>query len=295
MLPDFFNRAISMKKFILLALAALWLAAPATAQAQSVTKLCFPATGLTATRTSCIPVDSSNPLPTTATLSAAGGVNVTVTNTTGTPAVVTCTNCGATSITTVTIQNVGQPANVSELNSAAILSAVQSAIPAGTNTIGTVTATNTNAAFTQSATPTVTTSNYAAGNCMGGFNQLTINNISGQTGFVTNFRVTSMAGNTGGINVWLFDSQPTTSTCTDKGTFTLSTADTDKLIAAPQNGTLAAVTGATTPTNISVDFTPPRPVNPSGARVIWYALQAATSLTPASTTDIHVRAGSALN
>lgn len=81
-----------MKRLALLAIAALWLAVPSHSQAQSLTRLCFPATGLTATRTSCINVDANNPLPTTATLSAAGGINVTVTNTTAGPVFVSNPN-----------------------------------------------------------------------------------------------------------------------------------------------------------------------------------------------------------
>jgi hypothetical protein len=135
-----------MMKRLLLVLAALWLAAPVPSHAQSVTKLCFPATGLTATRTSCVPVDSSNPLPTTATLSAAGGINVTVTNTTGSPVQVSNPNgFGGTISGTLTVQNLsaGSNLNVLETNSAAILSAVQASIPAGTFAIGTVTIQNT--------------------------------------------------------------------------------------------------------------------------------------------------------
>src|ERR1035437_7810862 len=76
------------------------------ANAQSLTRLCFQ-TGTSVQ--SCQTVTTANPLPTTATLSASA-LSVTITNT----------------------------PNVLETNSAAILSAVQGATPAGTNAIGSV-------------------------------------------------------------------------------------------------------------------------------------------------------------
>ncbi len=110
------------------------------ASAQSLTRLCFQ-TNLTSVNQSCQNVTAANPLPTTATLSASA-LSVTVTNTAASPAIVSTPN-GFGAVTggpfNVTVTNV---ANVSEVNSAAILSAVQAAIPAGTNSIGTVTVTN---------------------------------------------------------------------------------------------------------------------------------------------------------
>lgn len=138
-----------MKRLALLALAALWLAAPIPSHAQSLVKICFP-TNLTASggKQSCQEVTSSNPLPSSASISLGSGLNVTVTNTVGSPAVVTCANCSSASVAgTLTVQNLaaGSNLNTLETNSAAILSAVSAAIPAGTNTIGTVTVQNSNA------------------------------------------------------------------------------------------------------------------------------------------------------
>lgn len=135
-----------MKRLALLVLSALWLAGPCDlAFAQSTTRLCFPTVITGSGKTSCVNVDTNNPLPTTATLSAAGGINVTVTNTVATAAVVTCANCATASVSgTLTVQNLaaGSNLNVLDTNSAALLSAVQGAIPAGTNAIGTVTIQN---------------------------------------------------------------------------------------------------------------------------------------------------------
>lgn len=302
-----------MKRLFIVAIAALALGwAVNESKAQALTKICFPAETGTGKAPSCRDVTTTNPLPTTATLSASA-LSVTVTNTTGTPVIVSAPNGFGGNITgTLTVQNLaaGSNLNVLDTNSAAILAGVLAPIPAGTNLIGKVgidqtTPGTTNlvqagASFLQGMTPTIQAAAYAAGNCLGGFNALTLANNNGQTGFLTNFRVTSIAGNTGGINVYFFDSNPSGSTCTDKGTLSLVAADVDKLIATIQNGTLAIATGTTTPTNISVDFSPPRPYiaggsTASGVRTIFYALQAATALTPASTTDIHVRGSAALN
>lgn len=168
------------------------------------------------------------------------------------------------------------------------------------NITGTVTVNNfTSAALQTASTPTVQASAYSAGNCIGGFNAVTVANTNGQTGFITNFRAVSLTGLTPTFTVFLFDSQPTTSTCTDKSTFNLSAADIDKLIAAPAAITLAAPTNVTTPSTASLDFTPPRPFvaggsTSSGVKTIYYGI-VTTAITPASTSEFHLRIGAALN
>ena len=149
-------------------------------------------------------------------------------------------------------------------------------------------------------TPTITTSAYITGNCIGGFRSITVAQNNGQTGLLTNFRIGSIAGLTPTIVAYGFTSQPTTSTCTDRSTFTLSAADFDKLIFSPSSGTLAVPANATTPTTIGLDFTPPRPFIAggsisSGIKTIYYALVAASSFTPTTTTDLHTSTGVALD
>jgi hypothetical protein len=148
-------------------------------------------------------------------------------------------------------------------------------------------------------TPTVQNAAYSSGNCIGGFRSLTVADYNGQSGFLTNFRIASISGATPSITVYIFSSNPSASTCTDKGTFTLNSADVDKIIANPNSTTLSAPTGATTSFG-SLDYTPPRPFKAggsasSGVKTIYYALVAGSSFTPATTSDIHVRVGTALN
>lgn len=150
-----------------------------------------------------------------------------------------------------------------------------------------------------SDTPTVQNAAYSSGNCMGGFRAVTVAANVGQSGFVTNFRVSSISGAVTGVVAYLFSANPSASTCTDKGSFSLATADVDKLIALPQTMTLAASTGASI-TAGSADFIPPRPFqaggsSTSGVKTIYYALVATTTETPGSTTDIHTNTGVALN
>jgi hypothetical protein len=165
---------------------------------------------------------------------------------------------------------------------------------------GIVTVSNFTASALQTAsTPTISTSNYTAGNCIGGFNAVTVTNSNGQTGFLTNFTVTNISGATPTLTVFIFDSQPTTSTCTDKSTFSISATDLDKLIATPTAITLAAPTSVTSPSTASLDFTPPRPFVAggsisSGVKTIYYGI-VTTAITPTTTNGYHIRIGAALN
>lgn len=136
-----------MKRLSIVVLAALCLAVACDmSHAQTPAKLCFP-TGTTGSgkAPSCQDVTATNPLPTTASISLGSAVNVTVVNTVGVPVFVSNPNgFGGTINGTLTVQNLAAGSNLNTLdtNSAAILAAVQAAIPAGTNLIGQVTATN---------------------------------------------------------------------------------------------------------------------------------------------------------
>lgn len=147
--------------------------------------------------------------------------------------------------------------------------------------------------------PTVQAAVYSAGNCIGGFRQVGVVNNAGQSGFITNVRVLSQNASTSTITLYLFDSNPSTSTCTDKSTFSISNADLDKLIVSPTSATLAVPAAGMTQSVASFEFAPPRPfiaggVTSSSVRTIYYGL-ATSAMTPSSTSDIHVRMGVVLN
>lgn len=156
------------------------------------------------------------------------------------------------------------------------------------------------AGFSQPIADTVPVTNvaYVSGNCMGGFRSITVAANNGQSGYVLNVRVLSEGGVTGPVVLYLFDSNPSGSTCTNAGTFTLANADEDKMIASPQSLTLAASTGSTI-SFASADFTPPRAFiaggsTASGVKTIYYALVSGASFTPTAN-SFHTRTGVTLN
>jgi hypothetical protein len=143
-------------------------------------------------------------------------------------------------------------------------------------------------------TPTVIASAYSGGNCIGGFNSVAVVTNNGQAGLLMDFRVSSSTGSTPSLTVYVFDSNPTSSTCTDQGTFTLNAADIDKLIFPPQTITLTSPFGST-PSMSELSMVPPHPFIAggslaSGVKTIYYGL-VTTAFTPASTTDLHVNIG----
>lgn len=158
-----------------------------------------------------------------------------------------------------------------------------------------------NAGDATQVAPTVTVQNaaYASGNCVGGFIPVTIANYNGESGFLISVRVSSVGGATPTLTAYVFDANPSASTCTDRSTFTLNSADIDKLVATPTSLTLAAPTG-TTVTVGDLSFSPPRPFKAggsaaSGVKTIYVGLVSGSSFTPAATSDIHMRVTAALN
>ena len=141
-------------------------------------------------------------------------------------------------------------------------------------------------------TPTVQNAAYSSGNCVGGFNPIVFSPAASQGGIITNVRVSSVSGQTTGYTVYLFSGNPSSSTCTDKGTFTLATADVSKLIAAPFVLTPAAPTGTTVSfAEVSNLIRPTGAGAGAGNRTIYEALVANGSVTPGSTTDIQITVG----
>lgn len=172
-----------------------------------------------------------------------------------------------------------------------------SSIPTGTNAIGSLqpaTGASTQPGFAQQvpATLTITTSHsYVVGNCFGGFNSLSVVNTNQEAGSLQELRVTSIAGVVEGLTAYVFSSNPSSSTCTDASTFTLNSADIDKLITT-RAFTLSAPTGAT-PTMAEVDFDRSLPFQPaSSTKTVYVALVVNTAFTSAgSASDNHVSLG----
>jgi hypothetical protein len=338
-----------MKKF-LLALGFLFLAYQ-PAQAQRVVTSCgtLPQAYVAGTARE-VTVDTTGTLCSSATISASGGLNVTVTNTNSVPVFVTNPNGfgstgGSQNVTVtntnsapvfvsalngfgsssgafnVTVTNTGA-IPVSEVNSAAILAALSngvgtflstypaSGIAIGWNAAGvlqSISPTNTlpvGDATNLLSTPTVTTlGSYSANNCVAGavgaaaaVNMLTVANYPGESGFLTNFLIMSANNLTPTLTVYLFDSTPSNSICTEKGSFLLDNKDLIKLIVNPSTVTLAAP-GNVTSTVGQINFSPPVPFRLAvGSKVLYYLLQTTGSFSAANIiTNLNIRAGTALN
>ena len=135
-------------------------------------------------------------------------------------------------------------------------------------------------------TPTVQASGYVASNCMGGKQTISIFRTTALPEGILNWlSITSASGNTAAMTAYIFKTNPTNSTCTDKGTFTLATADLPKLIAAvvlsptvPQGATAAV---AQQPLGLSVQN------GDSGQTTNLYVMLVANaSVTPGSASDL---------
>jgi hypothetical protein len=143
--------------------------------------------------------------------------------------------------------------------------------------------------FNVQDTPTVQNAAYSASNCIGGFRTLTVSRTASGGIILDNFSVRTITGITPTIQVYLFTANPSASTCTDKSTFTINSADVDKI---PAGGvfqvTLAQPQGSTPSfgavTNLALSM------NANSSSQIYYALVATASTTPGSVSDIHVSA-----
>ncbi len=136
-------------------------------------------------------------------------------------------------------------------------------------------------------TPTVQNASYSSGNSLGGLQTIAFFRSTAQpSGIFDNFLITSKGGSTVAMTVYIFDTNPSGSTCTDKSAFSLAVADVAKLAMAPFVLTPAIVGAGTTATtaqlaqNASVK-------NGDGANVSLYVcLVANGTVTPGSTTDL---------
>ena len=177
-----------------------------------------------------------------------------------------------------------------------VLAAVQSPIPAGENHAAEI---GSNQIAVQVAQTVTASSAYTSGNAVGGL--ITIANAArvsgslgsgGSGGILQNVAVNAKSAQTTAMEVWIFNSNPSGSTCTDKTGFVLATADFDKVVGvAPIPGTPANNSGWFSGSTGSVGM--------AANLALAYDLSSATSLfaclvtrsTPtfSATTDISVK------
>lgn len=140
-----------------------------------------------------------------------------------------------------------------------------------------------------SFTPTVQNAAYASGNAMGGLQTIAFFSITG-TGIFDQFLITSKGGSTIAMTLYIFDTNPTGSTCTDKSAFSLATADVSKLAMAPFVLTPAVVgVGVTTTlaqlSQIGSIGNHDSPQAPN----LYICIVAGGTVTPASTSDLSAK------
>lgn len=129
-----------------------------------------------------------------------------------------------------------------------------------------------------SVTPTIQNAAYASGNCMDGFKTVALGITQS---VLSQISLASQGGLATAKQIYVFSANPSGSTCTDKSTFTIATADLSKLI---WTGliTPAAPTGTTktwgSASGLALGI-------PSGGTIYVAIVETATE-TPASTTDL---------
>lgn len=90
---------------------------------------------------------------------------------------------------------------------------------------------DTNQNFFGSVTVPVQNAQYVAGNCMGGFQAIQVSSVGGTSGILNKITLISKGGLLTTKQIYVFTSNPGSSTCTDKGTFSIAAADAGKWIA----------------------------------------------------------------
>lgn len=131
-----------------------------------------------------------------------------------------------------------------------------------------------------SITPTIQNAQYVSGNCMGGFQTVAFGSSASVLSAIT---LSSQGGLVTAKQIYVFSQNPAGSTCTDKSTFTIATADLPKLVQT-LSITPTVPTGTTkssaTASNLALGLGYP------ANGTFWVAVVETATETPASTTDL---------
>lgn len=105
--------------------------------------------------------------------------------------------------------------------------------------------------------PTIQAAAYVAGNAVGALQTVSVFRFAAQPSGILNALSLAWRGTeTTALTFYVFDTNPTGSTCTDKTAFVLATADIAKLAMPPFTLTAAAPSAGTTSTFANSTFTP---------------------------------------
>lgn len=174
------------------------------------------------------------------------------------------------------------------------IAAINGSVTAGENHIGEIGSNQIKVQVAQ----TVTAGAYAAGNALGGL--MTIANAArvsgslgaaGTGGILTGMQLNSKTIQTGvQVDVFIFDANPTGSTCTDKTAFVIAAADFDKVVGIQTIPSTAAGGagwfGATTTGAVGIPTYFPVTYDLSSSTSIYACAVVRAAITPAATTDI---------
>jgi len=140
--------------------------------------------------------------------------------------------------------------------------------------------------FAVTNTPTVQNAAYASGNAIGGLQTISAFRTTGGTGILNNIAVWSKGGSTVAMTLYIFNANPTASTCTDKTAFVLGAADIAKLIATTAPVLTPAVVGAGTTATSASQQLPVNVINGDSTVNLYVCAVVGGAVTPASTTDL---------
>lgn len=138
-------------------------------------------------------------------------------------------------------------------------------------------------------TPTVQNAAYSSGNAIGGLQTIAFfRTVQQPTGILQNVSVASKGGSTTAITLYIFEANPTATTCTDKSAFSLGAADVSKLITTIPIVLTPAVVGAGASVTFASQQLPVSVRNSDSATGLSFYACAVVggSVTPASTTDL---------
>lgn len=142
--------------------------------------------------------------------------------------------------------------------------------------------------FNVGVIPTVTASAYAAGQSLGGLQTVSVGSTNSLTGVLNLFGVESKGGSTVQLDVYIWDTNPSNTTCTNLANFVVSQTDNQHLITGkPISVTPALAAGAqdthtyASATALSANF-----ANGSTNTNLYVCVLAHAAVTPASTTDL---------
>lgn len=145
--------------------------------------------------------------------------------------------------------------------------------------------------FSVGAIPTVQNAAYTAGQSLGGLQTISISRTSNVTGVLQQIGIESKGGSTVAVVIYVWDTNPAGTTCTDKTNFVVSQADNQHLITGKpivlNPATVAA--GQDTHTYASTGSLNANFANGSGNTNLYVCVLANAPVTPASTTDYRVQ------